>query len=183
MVNAFIGIDVGTQGTKAIAYLPSNPSSHSKGKILARSSSSYNLLPNNGIVGRAEQDPNDWIVAVRYTLKELVSKIGLVAPSIDTNDDNNDDNDDTRYVLSGIGISGQQHGMVLLDSSYKPLRPAKLWCDLEASDEAEWIQKSCCDDGKWNHVLPGFTGKSALVLFYCMNACVQYNVSAIGYFI
>ena len=148
MVNVFIGIDVGTQGTKAIAYLPS--SSHVKGKILARSSSSYNLLPNNGIVGRAEQDPNDWIIAVRYTLKELVSKVGLVAPSIDTNNDDDIDDDDTRYILSGIGISGQQHGMVLLDSNYKSLRPAKLWCDVEASDEAEWIQKSCCEDGKWN---------------------------------
>jgi len=150
MVNVFIGIDVGTQGTKAIAYLPS--SSHAKGKILARSSSSYNLLPNNGVMGRAEQDPNDWIIAVRYTLKELVSKIDLVAPSIDNDDDN--DYDNTRYVLSGIGISGQQHGMVLLDANYKPLRPAKLWCDVEASEEAEWIQKCC--DGKWNHVLPGF---------------------------
>jgi xylulokinase len=34
-------------------------------------------------------------------------------------------------------VSGQQHGLVALDSEYKPIRPAKLWCDTESVGEAE----------------------------------------------
>jgi len=33
-------------------------------------------------------------------------------------------------------VSGQQHGLVLLDSAGNVLRPAKLWCDSEAREEA-----------------------------------------------
>ena len=38
--------------------------------------------------------------------------------------------------MRGVGVSGQQHGMVPLDSSLRPIRDAKLWCDVEASDQA-----------------------------------------------
>jgi len=167
MEEVFIGIDVGTQGTKAIAYLPASLPSGKKGKILARASASYSILPA-AVDGRAEQDPNDWIDSVRYVLKELVKKLGLVAPKMATAPppSSSCSNGGQKYVLSGIGVSGQQHGMVLLDSDYRPLRPAKLWCDVEASEESRWIRTvaapSIGGGGKWDHVLPGFTSPKVL---------------------
>lgn len=41
--------------------------------------------------------------------------------------------------IRGIGVSGQQHGLVALDASGNPLRPAKLWCDVEAAAEAQHL--------------------------------------------
>lgn len=38
--------------------------------------------------------------------------------------------------VKGVGVSGQQHGMVALDQAGKVLRPAKLWCDTESAAEA-----------------------------------------------
>eukprot|EP00579_Thalassiosira_antarctica_P015199 CAMPEP_0201951052 /NCGR_PEP_ID=MMETSP0903-20130614/56804_1 /ASSEMBLY_ACC=CAM_ASM_000552 /TAXON_ID=420261 /ORGANISM="Thalassiosira antarctica, Strain CCMP982" /LENGTH=616 /DNA_ID=CAMNT_0048494309 /DNA_START=28 /DNA_END=1875 /DNA_ORIENTATION=- len=163
-MDIFIGIDVGTQGTKAIAYRPasttSSGSSTKRGGILGRASASYSLLTTD-IAGCAEQDPNDWINAVRFVLKTLVTDLGLVvAPSSSST------SKQQQNVLSGIGISGQQHGMVLLDSNNQPLRPAKLWCDVEASGEFNWIRTeaaSAIDSaGKWDHVLPGFTSPKVL---------------------
>ncbi|KAL7541987.1 hypothetical protein ACHAXR_011921 [Thalassiosira sp. AJA248-18] len=154
-MDVFIGIDVGTQGTKAIAYRPS--SSSAQGQILARASSNYSILPTD-VPGRAEQDPNDWINAVRFVLKQLVSALGLVAPSNSASEQ--------QHVLSGIGISGQQHGMVLLNSDYQPVRPAKLWCDVEASEESDWIRTDAASTinsaGKWDHIVPAFTSPKVL---------------------
>ncbi|KAL7472607.1 hypothetical protein ACHAXS_012970 [Conticribra weissflogii] len=166
MLTVYIGIDVGTQGVKAIAYQPSSRTtegvsnnSNTSGLILARASKGYDVLPTN-VDGRVEQDPADWVDAVRYVLKEIVHELSLAPPS--------DDISSEKYILSGIGISGQQHGMVLLDSNFKPLRPAKLWCDVEASEESQWI-RSITDDSKvdpeaqqWSHVLPGFTSPKVL---------------------
>lgn len=162
-MDVFIGIDVGTQGTKAIAYRPSSPTS--SGTILARASCSYSLLPSN-VDGRAEQDPDVWIAAVRSVLREIVSDLGLIAPPVASSSDATSPRDGKRCVLYGVGVSGQQHGMVLLDSNCRPLRPAKLWCDVEASRESQWIRgeaaSSVGQTGRWDHVLPGFTSPKVL---------------------
>jgi len=39
--------------------------------------------------------------------------------------------------ILGIGVSGQQHGLVLLDEQGEVLRPAKLWCDTETAPQNE----------------------------------------------
>mmetsp|Transcript_25773 Transcript_25773/g.53396 ORF Transcript_25773/g.53396 Transcript_25773/m.53396 type:complete len:365 (+) Transcript_25773:56-1150(+) len=165
MLPVYIGIDVGTQGTKAIAYHPSSRTTEDgsdvvmTGTILARASKGYDVLPTT-VDGRAEQDPADWVDAVRHVLKEIVSGLSL-APHAD-------DIVSEKYILSGIGISGQQHGMVLLDRNFKPLRPAKLWCDVEASEESEWIRSTMDasqtdpEAQQWSHVLPGFTSPKVL---------------------
>lgn len=41
-----------------------------------------------------------------------------------------------RSAIKAVGVSGQQHGMVVLDKQDKVLRPAKLWCDTESAGEA-----------------------------------------------
>lgn len=39
------------------------------------------------------------------------------------------------------GVSGQQHGLVVLDDQLQVLRPAKLWCDTESAAEAQELSQ------------------------------------------
>ena len=108
MMDVFIGVDVGTQGTKAIAYRPALTANSSapklEGRILARASASYSLLSTD-VAGRAEQDPSDWIGAVRLVLKELVTDLELVAAASPTSSSPTSDGRQRHCVLRGIGIS------------------------------------------------------------------------------
>ena len=106
-----IGIDIGTSGTKSGLF-------DINGKLLCSSTAEYPMYqPQNGW---AEQDPEDWWNAVCLTLREITQKI-------DTAD------------IAGIGLSGQMHGLVMLDKEQKVLRPAILWCDGRTSAECRQI--------------------------------------------
>ena len=136
----YIGIDVGTQGTKAVLY--DATSQH----VIGRASKSYGLVQD--VPGRAEQDPAVWVDAVTCVLRDLSDKFNLAG-----------DEEALKaakgflYEVKGIGVSGQQHGMVVLDKDYKVIRPAKLWCDVEAAAEAEEFSKNVAGRA----VAPGFT--------------------------
>ena len=107
----FIGLDVGTQGTKAILYDDQNKA------VVARASVSYGLLSND-VPGRAEQHPETWFAACQETVRCILEKT------------------EDRSDIRGIGVSGQQHGLVALDEKGEVIRPAKLWCDVESNKEA-----------------------------------------------
>ncbi|NNK97241.1 MAG: xylulokinase [Desulfobacterales bacterium] len=104
----FIGIDSGTQGTKGVVL------SEKKRKIIAQASYPYGLIENDR--GGREQEPRKWLEACKSVLKTMLA---------DSNVDPQD--------VQAIGVSGQQHGMVPLDSKGNVLRPAKLWCDTETT--------------------------------------------------
>lgn len=144
--DVYIGLDVGTQGTKALLYHPDTF------VVLARASVSYDLAPNpQNVAGRAEQDPTVWVSAVRTVLKDLAGQHDLSGEG--------------NLKVRGIGVSGQQHGMVPLDSCYKPIRLAKLWCDVEASAQAKtFSQKATETMGKDWTIPPGFTAPKVLWL-------------------
>ena len=111
----FLGFDVGTQGTKAVVV------DASRATIVARASCSYGLregLPP----GHMEQDPAIWIDAVARTGREVLRDV-----------------DPTR--VAGIGISGQQHGAVVLDAQGEVVRPAKLWCDTATAAQARELSQ------------------------------------------
>lgn len=106
-----IGIDCGTSATKTILM-------DEEGNILAQASKDYPLYePDNGW---AEQDPRDWADAALETLAEVVVKAG--AP---------------RESIAGIGISGQMHGLVLLDENGQVLRNSIIWCDQRSHEQVE----------------------------------------------
>lgn len=113
----FIGLDVGTQGTKAILY-----DDHLK-KIIKQSSQKYGLIETR-IPNRAEQHPQTWIDACVQTIKSLTNDKSII-----------------KNKIKGIGVSGQQHGLVPLDINGKVIRNAKLWCDLESAKEAEELSE------------------------------------------
>ncbi len=115
MSEYFIGIDSGTQSTKAILL------DAASGEIVASASKSYELI--EGLpAGHKEQHPAEWIAAVRETVNAALDKAGV-----------------DRAGVRGIGVSGQQHGFVALDDNDQVIRAAKLWCDTSTSPECEEI--------------------------------------------
>lgn len=106
----FLGIDCGTQGTKAIVL------NASTGKVLGIGAAGHTLI--SGANGRREQDTQQWLDAFTEATHRALQQAGV----------------DGQDIL-GIGVSGQQHGLVLLDGNGQVLRPAKLWCDTETTAE------------------------------------------------
>ncbi|MDR1765652.1 MAG: xylulokinase [Lachnospiraceae bacterium] len=104
-----VGIDVGTSATKTVLF-------DRTGAVVASVSREYPLYqPHNGW---AEQDCADWKDAALSTLGDVVAKAG-VAPG----------------DVKGIGLSGQMHGLVMLDEHGEVLRPSIIWCDQRTENE------------------------------------------------
>ncbi|MGE8416181.1 MAG: xylulokinase [Pseudomonas sp.] len=106
----FLGIDCGTQGTKALIL------DSQSGTVLGRGAALHSLISDAS--GRREQDPAQWLQACTTAIRQALQAAGV----------------DGRNVL-GIGVCAQQHGLVLLDDQGRVLRPAKLWCDTQSSAE------------------------------------------------
>jgi xylulokinase len=129
----FLGLDVGTQGTKALVV------DADARAVVARASSPYDLLP--GLPpGAAEQHPDTWWSAVRACAAAVAREI------------------DARRIHA-VGVSGQQHGFVALDSARRVIRPAKLWCDTSTAAEARELTQTL-----GRHVPAGFTASKILWL-------------------
>ena len=107
----FIGIDSGTQSTKAIVL------DADSGEILAHAAQGYDVI--GGLpAGHMEQHPETWVEATFKAVEACLAAIG-----------------GRRSEVRGIGVSGQQHGMVALDKAGVPVRAAKLWCDTSTEEE------------------------------------------------
>ena len=145
MRELLIGIDSGTQSTKALVV------DANTGKVLGSGSGKHELIP--GLPpGAKEQHPESWrkatAAAIMAALKQAKAKAGEV---------------------KAIGVSGQQHGFVPLDKAGNVIRPAKLWCDTATSAECEEITAKLGGAKKTigalgNAVLPGFTASKILWL-------------------
>jgi len=110
-MNYLIGIDVGTSATKTVLF-------NEAGTVMASASQEYPLYqPKNGW---AEQKPEDWRDAVLATLERVVSQAAV-----------------EREAIKGIGISGQMHGLVMLDEAGEVIRPSIIWCDQRTGEEVE----------------------------------------------
>ncbi|MCR5217663.1 xylulokinase [Treponema sp.] len=108
-----LGIDLGTSGTKTVLFDIS-------GQPLASKTVEYPLYqPENGW---AEQDPLDWWNATVEGIKAVLAKSGADAS-----------------LIKGIGISGQMHGLVLLDKGGNLLRRSIIWCDQRTGQECQEI--------------------------------------------
>lgn len=109
-----IGVDSGTQGTKALIV-------DFNGKVLGRGSHAHRMI--EGLKpGASEQNPQTWIDALEKALLQAL-KAAQINPS----------------KIVSLGVSGQQHGCVPLDDKGLPIRPAKLWNDTSTVEEAEII--------------------------------------------
>lgn len=106
-----IGVDVGTSGTKAVLF-------DTEGAVIASATYEYPLSqPQNGW---AEQNPEDWWSAVKSALTDI-------SAAVDSAD------------IAGIGLSGQMHGLVMLDAECEVIRPSIIWCDGRTAKECDEI--------------------------------------------
>ncbi len=141
----YLGIDSGTQSTKSIVL------DLVSGEILASAQKSYDLVP--GLPpGHMEQDPQEWLDATEATIKECLEKIGS-----------------RKAQVRAIGVSGQQHGLVVLNDANEVIRPAKLWSDTSTVKQCAEIIEEFGGDAALiklmgNTMLPAWTASKILWL-------------------
>src|SRR5215469_1951844 len=113
---AWLGIDVGTGGTRALVI-------DARGTVVASASAEHQHFASPK-PGWAEQDPRDWWKAcgeaVRKTLQTSEAKAEDIAC---------------------VGFSGQMHGAVLVDASDEVVRPALIWCDQRSEPQCVELEK------------------------------------------
>jgi len=114
-MSIFLGIDVGTSGTKTIAI-------DERGKILAWATADYPLYTPQPLW--SEQEPDDWWKATVATIRGVVKKAKLKPGDV-----------------KGIGLSGQMHGSVFLDKQNRVIRRAILWNDQRTGAECAEIER------------------------------------------
>ena len=135
-----IGIDLGTSGTKTVLF-------DRLGKVIASATVEYPMYQERN--GWAEQDPLDWWNASCETLQSVIQQGGVDPPDI-----------------KGVGISGQMHGLVMLDKAGQVLRRSIIWCDQRTAQECEEITRRVGKERliaiTANPALTGFTASKIL---------------------
>ncbi|MEM1068189.1 MAG: xylulokinase [Planctomycetota bacterium] len=109
----YLGIDIGTSGTKTLLI-------DASGAVIAEANAEYPL--HQPKPGWTEQDPEDWWKATVKTVRRVIKSSGVAVDAV-----------------KAIGLSGQMHGSVFLDSSDQVIRPALLWNDQRTAAECDEI--------------------------------------------
>lgn len=135
-----LGIDLGTSATKTVLF-------DEKGNVVCSSSREYPMYqPKNGW---AEQEPADWYNAGIETIADVVKNSGV-------------EKDD----IVSLGISGQMHGLVMLDKNCEVLRPSIIWCDQRTGKECDELTEKLTREKlieiTANPALTGFTASKIL---------------------
>ena len=112
----YLGIDVGTGGTRALVI-------DTQGSVVASASAEHENFASPR-PGWAEQDPHDWWKACGAAVRKALANSSLRA-------------EDIRCV----GFSGQMHGAVLLDSGDEVVRPAIIWCDQRSEAQSRELEE------------------------------------------
>lgn len=138
---ALLGIDLGTSGVKALII-------REDGTALASATVEYPLSTPRPLW--SEQDPADWWRGTCEATRAVLAKANIPASEV-----------------RAIGLSGQMHGLTLLNKDGQVLRPAILWNDQRTGAQCDEITRLA--GGKQrvlsltaNVVLPGFTAPKIL---------------------
>lgn len=110
-----IAHDLGTTGNKASLH-------HDDGRLVSSVTVSYPARFAEG--GIAEQDPQHWWNAVVEATRSLLTRSGAAPLSV-----------------SGLTVSGQMMGTVLLDAAYEPVRPAIIWADTRSTPQTAQLEQ------------------------------------------
>jgi xylulokinase len=111
----FLGIDVSTTATKALLI-------DEKGTVVAVAASEYSFETPNPLW--SEQHPDLWWDGAQKSIRAVLKQSG-----VDSNQ------------IGGIGLTGQMHGLVLLDAQGEVLRPAILWNDQRTQAQCDEIHQ------------------------------------------
>jgi xylulokinase len=105
-----VGLDVGTSGTRAVAV-------DARGAVVAEATSRYE--PHSPRPGWSEQRPEDWWRAAKEVIADVAAGTG--------------------DEIVALGLAGQMHGSVFLDSAGEVIRPALLWNDQRTESDCAAI--------------------------------------------
>jgi xylulokinase len=111
----FLGIDVSTTGAKALLIDP-------EGRVVATASTPLTLQTPKPLW--SEQDPHEWWKGTAASVRKALADAGASGEEV-----------------AAVGLTGQMHGLVLLDADRKVLRPAILWNDQRTGAECEEIER------------------------------------------
>ena len=129
-----LGIDLGTSSLRSMLV-------SEKGKVVAVAGQEYPTHITHS--DRGEQDTEDWWKSAKYTIHKVLKQSGIKSSEI-----------------SGIGFSGQMHGMVLIDSNGNVLRKAIIWVDKRSVRQCEYIKDKVGEERLYKitgiPVFPGF---------------------------
>jgi xylulokinase len=142
-MSVFLGIDVGTSGTKVLAVEES-------GHTVASAMETYPCYHPKP--AWSEQDPQDWWRATTGAIQSVVKKARLKPADV-----------------RAVGLSGQMHGSVFLDKRERVIRRALLWNDQRTTAECAEIERRAGGRRKLiklvaNPALTGFTAPKILWL-------------------
>ena len=111
----FLGIDVSTTGSKALLIDDS-------GAVIATAASAHTLQTPRPLW--SEQNPAEWWQAVSLAIRAVLAQAGLSGENV-----------------RAVGLTGQMHGLVLLDGEGQVLRPAILWNDQRTQSQCDEIHR------------------------------------------
>src|SRR5213082_1310132 len=144
IMQALLGIELGTTGVKAALFAAED------GHVISSAFVDYPLVHPHP--GWAEQDPELWWKATISAIRSCLSK-GAVHGVVSGD-------------VSGVGLSGQMHGVVLLDQEYHVLRPCIIWADQRSEAQCRWMTEqvgaSRLIELVSNPALPGFSAPKLL---------------------
>jgi len=132
----WLGIDIGTGGSRALLV-------DAQGKVVAGFTAPHEDMKMERPLW-AEQRPEDWWDAAQKAIQGVLQEAGVKGEQV-----------------KAVGLSGQMHGLVLLDAKNAVVRPALIWCDQRSQPQVDFINQAV---GKTNVVahtanpmLTGFT--------------------------
>jgi xylulokinase len=132
----WLGVDIGTGGSRALVV-------NAEGRIIAGVTAAHeDMLMLHPLW--AEQHPEDWWRAAALAIQGALREAGVAGAEI-----------------QGVGLSGQMHGLTLLDSADQVIRPALIWCDQRSQKQVDWVNRTVGRERVLectaNPVLTGFT--------------------------
>lgn len=136
----FLGIDVSTTSAKALLI-------DQEGRVVSSASSDLPISTPKPLW--SEQDPHDWWQGSVKSIRKALTEAGVSGEAV-----------------QAVGLTGQMHGLVLLDEAGQVLRPAILWNDQRTAEQCEQITRILGDQRlleiTGNKALTGFTAPKIL---------------------
>ncbi|MGH9719413.1 MAG: xylulokinase, partial [Bryobacteraceae bacterium] len=132
----YLGIDIGTGGSRALVVEPG-------GKIRGAHTAAHEDMRMEHPLW-AEQRPENWWDAAVEAIRGALAAAGVKGAQV-----------------RALGLSGQMHGLVLLDANGAVIRPSLIWCDQRSQRQVDFVNQTIGRENVLAHtanpVLTGFT--------------------------